>query len=156
MEIKAELPLDVDGYLRRQCPRCERVFKWHNGPVGDVPSDAPEPDVYYCPYCGEPSPLDQWFTNEQVDYLQSLVMGEALNLVERELGPAVDQLNRSGGMINARLDVPRDNPPAPLFEPDDMLAVAPPCHPYEPIKVLEDWDAPLHCLICGEPFTVEK
>ena len=32
------------------------------------------------------------------------------------------------------LQTPSINPPAPLFEPDDMIAVEPPCHPEEPIK----------------------
>ncbi|MGD0166912.1 MAG: hypothetical protein ABSC51_06430 [Gaiellaceae bacterium] len=154
MQIRAQLSLDSDGYLRRQCPRCERVFKWHDGPIGEVPADAPEPGVYYCPYCGEPSPLDQWFTDEQVDYLQALAMGEVTRLVESELGPVVDDLNRSGDFISASLEVPTDNPPPPLLEPDDMIAVASPCHPHEPVKILDDWDQPIHCLVCGEPFTV--
>jgi hypothetical protein len=25
------------------------------------------------------------------------------------------------------------------------------CHPTEPVKVLDDRNGPLHCLICGEP-----
>jgi hypothetical protein len=24
------------------------------------------------------------------------------------------------------------------------------CHPAEPVKVLDDWGRPVHCLICGE------
>ena len=26
--IEMSLPLDSDGFLRRQCPACEREFKW--------------------------------------------------------------------------------------------------------------------------------
>jgi hypothetical protein len=25
------------------------------------------------------------------------------------------------------------------------------CHPTEPVKVLDDWDNPVHCRICGQP-----
>jgi endogenous inhibitor of DNA gyrase (YacG/DUF329 family) len=142
MRLSAELPLDDDGYLRRQCPRCERVFKWHHSEATD--EDAAPPEAYFCPYCGEPSPLDQWYTDEQVDYLQALVA----------LGPTVDEINRSKGIVQIKLDVPQANPPEPLFEDDDMLAVEPPCHPEEPLKLLEDWDDLIHCLICGTAFRV--
>lgn len=153
LEIPFELPLDEHGYLRRQCPRCERLFKWHPDPVDDN-REIESPVVYYCPYCGEPSPVDQWWTNEQVDHAQALAANEAMKLVEKHLRPSVDKVNRSGGMLRMDLDVPHGNPPAPLFEPDDMVAVEPPCHPEEPVKIIEDWDRLVHCLVCGKPFTV--
>lgn len=152
MRLSAELPLDDDGYLRRQCPRCERVFKWHHSEATD--EDATPPEAYFCPYCGEPSPLDQWYTDEQVDYLQALVANEAMRMLEAELGPTVDEINRSKGIVQIKLDVPHANPPEPLFEDDDMVAVEPPCHPEEPLKLLEDWDDLIHCLICGTAFRV--
>lgn len=156
MEMRIELPLDSDGYIRRQCPRCERVFKWHHAASDDVDgAEEDTPEEYYCPYCGEPSAPDQWFTDEQVDYIQALASAEALRMVEQQLKPTVDTVNRAGGFIKMDLEVPNAIPPAPLFEPDDMVAVEPPCHPEEPIKV-EPWDGKveLHCLVCGDPFVV--
>jgi hypothetical protein len=48
---------------------------------------------------------------------------------------------------------PNDQPvPDTLAEPDDMLIVQPPCHPWEPIKVPEQYEGQLHCLLCGAPF----
>jgi hypothetical protein len=35
-----------------------------------------------------------------------------------------------------------------------MIAVEPPCHPDEPIKVSEEWDKELHCLVCGKIFVL--
>ena len=34
----------------------------------------------------------------------------------------------------------RNNAPAPtpLYEPDDMIIIEPPCHPWEPLKVPEE------------------
>jgi hypothetical protein len=99
--------------------------------------------------------MDQWFTDEQVDYIQALASIEAMRLVARELKPSVDRLNRSGsGFVSMDLRVPQTAPPTPLFEPDDMVAVEPPCHPDEPIKVAEGWVGELHCLVCGDPFIV--
>lgn len=45
--------------------------------------------------------------------------------------------------------------PAPLFEPDDMIIIEPPCHPWEPVKVPEERadSGPLFCLVCGETYT---
>lgn len=44
--------------------------------------------------------------------------------------------------------------PAPLTEPADMTIVLSPCHPWEPIKIMEDWDKVIHCLVCGNEFSV--
>jgi hypothetical protein len=35
-----------------------------------------------------------------------------------------------------------------------MMIVISPCHSYEPVKVPEATEGPLHCLICGTPFAV--
>jgi len=155
LELTIEFPLDDDGYIRRQCPRCERVFKWHHDPDPEEAPPGAEPALYHCPYCGEPSPADQWLTDEQVDYAQAAAANELMKQVESQLRPSVEGLNRAGGgLIRADLDVPHRNPPAPLFEPNDMVAVEPPCHPEEPIKVIEDSADPIHCLICGKSFLV--
>jgi len=155
MKIPFEVPLDSDGYLRRQCPRCEQLFKWR--PDEALRSDSStEGRMYYCPYCGKPSSADQWWTDEQVDYARGLASIEAIRLVERELRPTADKLNRSSSLLKIELDARAVNPPAPLFEPDDMVAVEPPCHPDEPIKITEGWIAELHCLVCGRPFILPK
>jgi hypothetical protein len=43
---------------------------------------------------------------------------------------------------------------APLVEPSDMVAIVSPCHPWEPIKILENWDEAMHCLVCGQLFAI--
>jgi endogenous inhibitor of DNA gyrase (YacG/DUF329 family) len=155
MEFRMELPLDNEGYLRRQCPRCERIFKWHSDSDAESSGKPESPEVYFCPYCGDPSPTDQWFTDEQVDYIQGLASIEAMRMVERELKPSVDRLNqKSGSLVSMEVEVPQTAPPSPLFEPDDMVAVEPPCHPEEPIKVIEGWQGELHCLVCGDRFVL--
>jgi len=59
------------------------------------------------------------------------------------------------GMIKLSVDQPDEpEPPDPLVEPNDMVAVASPCHPWEPIKVTEDWQESIHCLVCGTEFRV--
>jgi hypothetical protein len=65
---------------------------------------------------------------------------------------SVDQLNRqSGGLIDisARLEVNGPDEPAPVTEIDDMRRVEFVCHPDEPVKVLDDWERQVHCMVCG-------
>ena len=128
------IPLDSDGFLRRECPTCEREFKWR-------PSDADAQELdefadtagYFCPYCGVQAPGHAWLTQAQVALAQ--------NLVERELiGPMISKLGVY--QCPGKLD--------PLTEPDDMTLVVFPCHPSEPLKVLDDWRKPVYCLICGK------
>ena len=56
---------------------------------------------------------------------------------------------RSNGFLSvtAKYDAPDEM--EPLTEADDMKRIEFECHPDEPVKVLEDWDEPVHCLVCG-------
>lgn len=140
MELSVSLPVDKSGFLRRECPTCERQFKWFHGSTKDRPDDFLEPENYFCPYCGVPSGHDTWWTPAQLDYARASVMGPISRYIGSELG--------SSSKVNDH-DVPD-----PLVEPDDMMMVEPPCHPFEPLKMADDWDAPLHCLMCGERFRI--
>jgi hypothetical protein len=162
IHLSMSLPLDSDGFLRRECPTCEREFKWLPSPdpeagedtVGGAVEVAEEPESYYCPYCAIAAPLDAWLTKAQVSVMEEIVQRE---LVKPELGKLereIDRLNRSsGGLIGIEAHLERDEPePAPeLDETDDMRRVDFTCHPVEPVKVLDDRDGPVRCLICGEP-----
>jgi hypothetical protein len=162
VHLQMSLPLDSDGFLRRECPTCEREFKWLPSPDPEAGEDtavgaagaAEEPESYYCPYCAITAPPDAWLTKAQVAVMEEIVQRE---LVEPELGKLkreIDRLNRSsGGLIGIEAHLERDEPePAPeLDETDEMRRVDFACHPAEPVKVLDDWDRPVRCLICGEP-----
>ena len=152
MSMSVQLPLDTDGFLRRECPHCERQFKWHDGPANEEAEQAPAPVTYYCPLCGEPAPLDHWWTTAQLDYIQGMAAPMIMRQVQDEIGNALR------GSKNVTFQ-PGDGgyfPDAPgaLTEPDDMRIVASPCHDYEPVKVPKDVDGPLHCLLCGKAFAV--
>lgn len=153
MEIEASVPVDDDGFLRRECPACERQFKWFYGATVDRPEDAIDPDIYFCPYCSEPAPVDQWWTTEQVEYLQGVTAASFSDAVEQEIGKMP---RASGGLIEISIETSGTvEPPSQLNEPNDMIMVASPCHAYEPIKIGEGWIDRLHCLICGNAFQVQ-
>lgn len=152
MNVNVSLPTD-DGFLRRECPTCEREFKWFTEETEDRPNDAVEPEVYFCPYCGVSAPTDHWWTRAQLDYMQEATASAIVGLASDELKAVSRRIKSS--LIDVKFK-PSSRPltPHPLEEPPDMVIVEPPCHPYEPLKVIESWDEPLHCLVCGNPFRV--
>lgn len=145
-------PLDNDGFFRRQCPHCESEFKWHSGPANEEAELAEPPVAYYCPLCGEPAPPDHWLTRTQVVYTQEtaapMILQQGQDEFDEALRGSRDFTYKSGDGS----DFPET--PSALVEPDDMRIVAPPCHEYEPVKVPDDANGPLHCLICGSRFAV--
>ena len=137
MEIPIEIPVDDEGYVRRQCPQCEREFKLIYQSGDNSASDVESPLELYCPYCGLSSPTDQFWTNAQVETFQA-VAGKYM----------LDDLKQRGFAVSI------NPPPPPLAEPNDMNAVASPCHAEEPVKIYEYWDQPIHCPMCGSAFVV--
>jgi len=162
VHLQMPLPLDGDGFLRRECPTWEREFKWLPSPdpeagedaVAETVEPAEAPESYWCPYCVITAPPDAWLTKAQVAVMHEIVRRELIDPEFDKLEREIAKLNRnSGGLISIEACLERDEPePAPrLDETDDMCRVDFTCHPTEPVKVLDDWDRPVHCLICGEP-----
>lgn len=151
MDISISLPLDSDGFLRRECPHCEREFKWHDGPTAKRPDDWIDPPVYWCPLCGEQAEADRFHTPAQVEYIEQAIAGYALEAAADELDRALRGLKAMSFKRNFR-GSPDD--PLPMIEPNDMFAVQSPCHPWEPVKVSPQARSPFYCLACGSPFEV--
>lgn len=127
-------------------------FKWHDGHDGDVPPDATEPDQYFCPLCGNAAGPEEWWTQDQLNYAQEAAAGPALRETADALAQAFKGIKGMTYTSGPALDEPE--PPAALHEPDDMIAVASPCHPWEPIKVpAERLATSVYCLICGALFS---
>src|SRR3954453_21148731 len=110
MEISVSLPLDHEGFLRRQCPNCDGVFKWHHGPANAEAEDAVPPASYCCPMCGRPAEPDRWFTNEQAEYIQGVGLPAALREADELLGDAFKGLNSPYLKVTrtGHLDVPAE------------------------------------------------
>jgi hypothetical protein len=148
--VAMSIPLDSDGFLRRECPTCEREFKWLPS-EDDSEGATPDPAGYYCPYCAVQA-QDGWLTKAQVEAAHATVMKK---IVDPMLSDFTRDLGRhSSGMVKITgSHTPSPDPPT-LSEPDDMRRVDFLCHPSEPLKVVDDWTAPVHCLICGTPAPV--
>ncbi|MCF6390888.1 hypothetical protein L2K20_28315 [Mycobacterium sp. MBM] len=150
MNIPVQIPLDSDGFMRRECPKCTGEFKWHDGPTESRPDDAVDPPLYSCPLCGEQAAQDQWFTQAQVRHCQEVGLFYATDAFNDAMKKA------TRGSKNIKFTPGKNTQPAPtpLVEPDDMLIIESPCHPWEPVKVPEERadSGPLFCLVCGESY----
>lgn len=154
IRVPVSLPLDDDGFLRRECPTCEQEFKWYSHSEGS--DDAEHVDQYFCPRCGIGAGLDQWWTPAQLEYTRGVAAPAIDDMVNDMLDEARKPL-RSRKFITVKrtgrfcFDVPA---PQPLTEPNDMVIVESPCHPNEPVKVPEEATSQVYCLICGASFAV--
>lgn len=147
VQLGMTMPLDSDGFLRRECPTCEREFKWLHGSEDDE-EVTPVPDGgYFCPYCGVQSPPNSWFTQAQSALAHNTVATEVVGPLVEKFGRNVGR--RSRGPINVSVKFDSPEKLDPLTEVDDMKRVEFPCHPREPVKVLDDWVKAVYCLVCG-------
>lgn len=139
------MPLDSDGFLRRECPHCSREFKWLHGESDS--ESAMEADGYHCPYCSEQS-VDGWWTVGQLAAIEDETQYFAESQIH-EMFKGMERRSNQFVQFKAGTAPTRRNRP-PLTEPDDMRRVEFACHSAEPVKVLDDWSEPVHCLVCGQ------
>lgn len=147
-QTSMSVPLDRDGFLRRECPTCEQEFKVfaHQGEGEEAEAQNPQPGGYFCPYCAIQAQPDAWFTKAQLAKARSILM-------EEFVGPKLQNFKRgldgtSGVSVDLQLD---HEPAAELTESDDMRRVAFACHPQTPVKIGEEYWGEARCFICGEP-----
>lgn len=140
---KFTLSIDDDGFLRRECPHCEREFKWLHGDDGEpMPAGG-----YHCPYC-EGRSEEGWWTRPQLAHIEAKV-GDQLDDDMHSMLKGFERSSSKSLQIRVTRSPQRRIPPVP-DEPNDMRRVDFDCHPAEPVKVLESWDGPVHCLMCGQ------
>jgi hypothetical protein len=146
--ISVGIPLDEDGFVLRECPACEREFRWHVS--ADENEEVPAPlDGYFCPYCGKQASSDSWFTTAQADFLSATALHEMV-------GPQIDEMlgGLAGNSGLVRIEVTGSGggeKPAPFDEDfeGETRRLEFSCHPTEPVKVALDWEGSVYCLICG-------
>lgn len=145
-EFAVSLPLDADGFLRRECPNCEREFKW----LPSTDSDLVPEEGYCCPYCGQRASDDAWLTRGQRRVVEAAVDENVILPQLRQLQDSLAGLGAaSGGLLEVKVEHDKPLRPGRLTEPNDMKRIVFECHPREPVKVLEEWTETVHCLICG-------
>lgn len=115
ISIEMNLPLDADGFLRRECPNCERQFKWKPTSSGSDNSENEEVEEYYCPYCYQPALLDAWWTKEQLEYAQQVALKQVLEPGLKNLQRRINRANDSSGLVQIK---------ASMFSPETIRQMA--------------------------------
>jgi len=173
--IHVELPLDSDGFLRRECPFCRRQFKvetteqdrqsWiqhhlevyllQQGMESDKNQDGEdEPGGKWCPYCGQQGPSDSWWTQEQIAYINTFahnIMAEMINKALRSLKRQFPKSSK--GLISTEFKYKGMPYKSPWISPetDDMDIFMLPCCDSR-IKLEDDWNRTFYCPMCGFPY----
>ncbi|WP_367356767.1 hypothetical protein [Mesotoga sp.] len=169
--IQVFLPLDIDRFLRRECPYCKREFKI------EVPDEllrqedekftaeymveaeentqitqANEKEMN-CPYCGQVAPANHWFTIEQLSYIQALAMNWCIENLNREVLEKMQKRfscrSRGTRMKFSKQKLKTANAWINL-ERNDMRLIELPCCNVR-LKILENWKEKIYCIECGFP-----
>lgn len=79
--IRIPLSTDEEGYMGRECPneKCLSYFKVMPGTGIMVPAPC------HCPYCGHVGDNDTFFTQEQIEYAQSVALRMVTDAVHKDL-----------------------------------------------------------------------
>lgn len=150
VSIEINLPLDADGFLSRECPDCERQFKWKPTSSNTDRSENAEIESYYCPYCYRPASPNNWWTKEQFEYAKQIAFKQVLESELRNLQRRINQASNASSLIQMKASMSESPEPEPLEETiEGLMLVEFPCHLEEPLKVDEGWQSEIACLICG-------
>jgi hypothetical protein len=152
METQISIPLDSEGFLRRECPKCEREFKWLPSGDGDGSTEGAneiDPAAYFCPYCGEQADAGSWLTKPQVALVHHVARREFVDPMLRDWMSDLERSSSKHVTFKPNPNLGVDSSEPQLTEQDDMRRVDFECHPSEPVKVLADWDGSVRCLVCG-------
>ncbi len=176
IQLDVSFPLDEDGFLRRECPLCNREFKvkprsaemqseaertahallaQQSDSNADDAEGGDDPRERWCPYCGQQASATSWWTQEQVEYLTVFARNIMARLVNEHF---IRPMNRSfgggrrGGLVSIEFkgDEMDEQEPWISPEPNDMVRFALPCCERE-LKIEGDGDAAIHCFFCGFP-----
>ena len=90
------VPLDSDGFLRRECPTCDREFKWLPS-ADDGAGRGTRRRGYFCPYCAMQARLGSWLTQAQVDSHESMVPREVLGPMLKDFSKDMESIGRRSG-----------------------------------------------------------
>ena len=113
-EFTVSIPLDDKGMIGRECPDqdCRRYFKIES-----------RSDVFYdrcrCPYCRIEDDPNEFFTSDQIEYLESAVIQKMVDPLLAQFERGISRLNRrvlnrSRGFI--RLDISVRRAPVVLHD----------------------------------------
>jgi hypothetical protein len=106
--IAVSIPNDADGYLGRECPKCESYFKVTPG-TGFTTGNPP----CHCPYCGEVGSPDVFWTKGQIEYIRSVALNKITGAVLKDL-KKLEFTSRPRGAFGIGVSVKVEGRPHPI------------------------------------------
>lgn len=91
MQFRISIPADDDGYLGRECPSCDQMFRIHVDDYEQLPDTA---DLY-CVYCGHRTHHSEFMTRQQMDRAEQVVLDAGTQMLDQMLGDAFGRLSSS-------------------------------------------------------------
>lgn len=171
IEMSISMPLDGEGFFRRECPLCLKEFKilLKKEELGDIAqtglasfmidSQVEENDTeqnkdseteFFCPYCKQQASKNSWWTQEQLAYINVFAKNILAKLVNEHLINPLRNLNRSTSGLQFKGEEMEQQEPWISPEANDMDTFDLPCCQRK-IKIKDNWHNTVHCFFCGFP-----
>ncbi len=173
IEKNISFPLDTKGFFRRACPFCQREFKvlvekeeLNNLAQESLESFMVEKEKtveekkeskFFCPYCGQQSPSNSWWTEPQLQYIRDVAKNVMADLVNKDLiNPLKNILSKSNSGLFSISFKGKEMEQKELHmapDVDDMEIFDLPCCNRK-IKIENIKEDKVYCFFCGFPHKI--
>ncbi len=179
IEKTVSFPLDNDEFFRRECPLCHREFKVlleegeltnlaqkcvdsfmieQNEDKEDIKQYEYQTGGFICPYCGQQSPAESYWTQEQIAYIGIIIENIVAKLTNENLIRPLQRTFRksNSGMISIEFRGKEMEQKEEWISPEvnDMEIFDLPCCQRK-IKIEENRVDMIYCFFCGFPHKYE-
>lgn len=143
-EMTISIPLDEEGYMLLQCPRCGEFFK-----VRSEDYEAEDVEDLWCPMCGIKS--DSFLPDEVIELAKAKVLNQVLGDFSRELAKIGRTTSRQSFIqmtVSSQFDQEREGDVLPSVDAF-QVATCGFCERNEKLKPLPMYVGAF-CAFCGE------
>jgi len=165
VNLKIDIPLDEDKYLRRECNLCKKEFKIKlsemelNQQIALLSQDYLEKTdkansdlqdynkhpEYFCPYCGQPSVMSTYWTQRQIEFIKKHLQNYVNYIINREFVEKMQHM--STGLVTFKGSKMPIIEPFMLPEENDMVVFHLKCCD-EYVKI-DSTSGVVYCFYCG-------
>lgn len=136
ISIPIKLKLDEKGYLDRECPNEQCLYKFKIN-MEDWENNVSDKEVH-CPMCGHIDTSDKWWTQEQLEEMRNIAQNYAMSYLDKELNKSFKKLEKcSNKFIKIK------------YNPGKKITFI-----NNPIGQSKEWNLDIKCKECGTRYSV--